>query len=598
MPQQGVSFGGAYIGLPGAYYQDVLLAGPGQPPVTPPLLFLGFGYGPKPKTPITFTNPTDLLNAIRGGPAAAFVPFLTQPSPQMNGAQQITFIDVSTNTQAALPLVASGALGTAVTLTSTLYGPPSNLLTAQVSAGSNAGVKISLSDLYANLQVVGDNLTAPFDVAYTGAASGGLTYSVVTTGNAPSFILTSPNAGESASLSIASGAFTPVNVLVEAINGTGFWSAQSRSATNGQMPSLLLTPTGSVALTAVSGGVPQSAHVRAYLNEIPFWVNQFASTMASAAVSGSATDVAGWLPVTGGVTFFSGARGIPPVTNDYATGLNVALATPGWTVFCDSNAAAVQALLAQHCIIASSTPYGMWRRGFTGSSIGDSTAFTKQTAIGLDTNTVAYLYPGIYRTDPNTGVNTLYGGLYAAAAAAGMATGNQIAQPLTNKVISGTGVELIGGSALTTSQLVDLQNTGVMAIYTPLRTGVPTILSDVDTWQVDGNVENTSFQQIACRFWLAYSITNFLQQYVGTIASPITEAAILNSVKGLLNNLIYVGGNSNGVLSDWVKGSLSLVYNGQNMSASISFTCSLVGQNKYILVTGSIAPLSFTISVA
>src|SRR6202012_2394632 len=97
---------------------------------------------------------------------------------------------------------------------------------------------------------------------------------------------------------------------------------------------------------------------------------QFLSTMATATVSGAATDTVAFLPVTGVPTFFSGARGIPPTNADYASALNVALGVPGWTVFCDSNAVAVQALLAQHVETASSTPYGMWRRGFTGSSTG------------------------------------------------------------------------------------------------------------------------------------------------------------------------------------------------------------------------------------
>ena len=51
MPQQGITFDGQYIGLPGAYYgDDVSGAGPNTPPTTPPLIFLGVGamtdFGP------------------------------------------------------------------------------------------------------------------------------------------------------------------------------------------------------------------------------------------------------------------------------------------------------------------------------------------------------------------------------------------------------------------------------------------------------------------------------------------------------------------------------------------------------------------------
>ena len=594
MPQQGITFDGQYIGLPGAYYgDDVSGAGPNTPPTTPPLIFLGYGWGPKPKTATTFTNTGDLLAALRGSPAAAFVPFIATPSPQLNGAQQVTFIDVSTNTQSVLPLLASGG-GTQTLLTSTLYGPPSNQLTCQVENGSVAGLKLVLTDNYAAQQLVGDNLTVPFQIAYSGTATGAVTYSVA----ASAFAATSPVAGESVTVPLGSGSYATVASVVNYLNGTGHFFAQGLSSTQGELPSTSLTAVTGVAMPIPVSGVPQYVNVRAYLQDIAFWVNQFASTLAGATVSGSATDSAAWLPVTGAAAvFFSGATGVPPVNNDYAAGLAVALSTPGWAVFCDSNASAVQALLAAHCEIASAAPYGMWRRGFTGSSIGDSVERTQTNAIGLDSLQMNYAYPGIYRTNTSTGANQLYGGLYAAAAAAGIATGNQIAQPLTNKVLNGTGVEQVNaGSPLTSSQMVVLQNSGVQVLYVPQQTGVPTILSDVTTWQVDGNVENTSSQQVACRYWLAYSMVSALRPYVGTIAAPTTEVTILNAAKRMLNALIYTGGASNGVLASWNTGSLVLVYNGTNQVAGVSFSATLVGQNKYITCFATITPLSFTIS--
>jgi hypothetical protein len=271
-------------------------------------------------------------------------------------------------------------------------------------------------------------------------------------------------------------------------------------------------------------------------------------------------------------------------------------------VFCDSNAPAVMALLAQHVETASSTPYGMWRRGFTGSNIGDTVSGTIANATGLNSMQMNYLYPGIYVTNTQTGQNVLQPGLYAAACAAAMATGNQIALPLTNKVLNGTGLEQPGGVPLTQSQLSQLQNGGVMALYLPQSTGRPTILSDITTWQGDDNVENTSSQQIACRYWLAYSIVNTLLPYVGTIASPITEVAILNAVKKTLNQLIFTGGSSNGVLASWgfnEQGQvvpLTLVFNGEQQLAGITLTAQLVSQNKYITVYSTLLPLSFTIS--
>ena len=630
MPQQGITFQGAYIGLPGAYYADNVSAGaPVAPPVTPPLLFIGYGWGPAPNTPVTFTNPQDLLNALRGAPASDFVQFLANPSPQLNGAQRITFIDASTNTQSTAALLNSGA-ATYALLTSTLYGPPSNRLQYQVSAPSaghgtgvpnasgvaNAGAgakafNLTIVDNYAGREIVGANLTTPFQLAYQGsqfAAGSGVTVTGLvsytasgTVSGGTYFAVNSVVSGESFTFSTASGGYTTIAQLVQAINGTGIFYADLLSSSNGQLPASGLTqvsgaplyvPSGSVSGIVTTFPIP----VRAYLNDPAYWVNQFASAYCTATVSGSAADTAASMPVTGGLTYFSGAYGGPPTLGTYATALNVGLSTPAWAVVLDSNITGVAALLAQHCETASSPPYGMWRRGFTGSSIGDSVATTDANALALDSFQVCYVYPGVYRSPSAGGAAVLYGGLYAAAAAAAMATGNNVNIPLTNKVINGTGVEAPGGVALTSSQIVALQNNGVMVLFQPTQTNVPTILSDITTWQADANVENTSSQQVACRYWLAYSVVNVLSPYVGTIAAPANESNIVRALTTLLNALVYTNSGSSGVLASWQKGSIRLTYNGQQQLASVTFNATLVGQNRYITCLASILPLNFTIT--
>ncbi len=598
MPQQGITFDGAYIGLPGVYYADNVSAVGFTPnPVTPPMLVIGYGWGPKPKTINQYVGAQNFLNAVRGGPISAYIPFMATPSPQVNGAQRFTFIDVSTNTQATAALLASGGQ-TNTLMTSVLYGPPSNQLTYQLSTGTTAGRKLTLNDGYANTVLVGDNLTVPILLAYSGQATGGVNYTMVTGTTSGAFSINSPITGESVSIPLGPGAYNTTTDIVEFLNGTGFYYAQLLSATGGQLPALSLTATASVALPIPTSGALNYVNVNAYLQDIPFWINQFANSLASAAVSGSALDTSAWLPVTGAAVFFSGARGVPPTNSDYAAALTVGLSTPAWTVFCDSNATAVQALLAQHCEMCSQPPYSAWRRGFTGSSIGDTVSTTIVNSTNLDSYQMVYAFPGVYQTNTTTGQNQLYSGLYVAAAAAAMATGNQVAMALTNKVLNGTGVEQPGGSNLTNSQLVQLQNSGVMAIYTPQQTGVPTIVSDVTTWEADNNVENTSSQQVACRFWLAYNMIAALQPYVGSIAAPIIEVNILNAAKRMLNSLLYTGGASNGVLASWNSSSLQLIYNGANQLAAVSFSATLVSQNRYITEYADIEPLQFTISVA
>lgn len=581
MPNLNVPFAGQTLIIPGAYYADnVSNAQQFAPITTPPLVFIGYGYGQKPFIPTTYDNPNDLLTAIRGGPCSGYVSFLTSPSPQLQGAQQVTYINVGENTQSSLTLK-SGTSGVII-MTSTNYGLPSNQLQAQVAAGALAGKAVTLYDGFSGASYTGQNLGVPFQLAYTGAATG-VTYSTVVSGGvATNFVIGSPNAGESVNVPL--NAYNTITQLVQYLNGTGFYNAQVIS--NGALPSSNLDAAASGALSSGFANVP------ATLGDIVYWLNSNAGSLVTAVSSGtSSTAVA---PTNIPLTLFSGATSVPPTLADYASGFNAALAIPGWAVFADSNASGVVALGTQHAITACLPQNGKFRRFFSGSSIGDTVAAVIARAQSMDAIQATYVYPGIYAINTSTGLNTLYGGLYAAAAVAGMATGNGPSTPLTNKALTGTGLEV----KLTVSQIDQLQQSGVMPLWIPQQTGVPTVVSDLTTWQIDSNPENVFNQQVACRHYLAYTILNTLQPYVGTQADPLTETKILNAVKSALNALMYNSGNANGVLVSWNPSTLTLVYNGQNQVAAINVAVVFVGQNRFITCTVDVLPLSIILSAA
>jgi hypothetical protein len=603
MPNNNVSFGGQTLVLPGAYYQDQLSGFNPGVPTTPPLIYIGYGYGVKPQTPSTYITAADLLAAIRGGPASGYVPPLTNPSPQLFGAQVITFINVGENTQSSLVFKNAAGSGVAVA-TSANYGVPSNLLQASVGTGSLAGKLATVYDGYSGRAIQGDNLGIPFQLAYTGAATGGVSFTVTTSGlNATVFAVTSPNTNESFSINLAPGQYTTVERVVEYLNGTGFYSAIPIGDTS--LPAAYLDAgQTTVALPPVSGTAYQYANVSAWLGSFIYWFNQYAAqSFATAAASASvASYTSGLVPANTPFASFAGATSTPPTNNDYATALNLALAIPGWSVFCDSNIAAVRALGSQHCQTASTPLYGKWRRFYTGSSPGDSVASAIANAQALNSNRSIYVYPGIYAVDTNTGATVLQGGLFAAAGAAGMSTGNPASTPLTNKVLNGVGVE----AALTISQVDQLQQAGVMPLKgtTPPVSGQinfnnipPTIISDLTTWQNDNNPENVFEQQIKCRDFLAYSMVNALQPYVGTVAEVTNEAKMLQAAQLTLNSLIYTPG-SQGVLASWDPTSLIVNYNGNTQTASVSASVRLVGQNRFILETVTIFPLNFSLSLS
>lgn len=575
MPNNNSQFQGQTLIIPKAYYADDVAGGNnGVNLATPPLIFLGYGFGVRPQVPTTFNNAQDLLSAMRGGPCSGYVPFLTSPSNQLAGAQQITFINVGANTQSTY--TASAGTSGVITFTSADYGLPSNQLQVSITAGTLAGKNVSLYDAYANVSVPpGVNLGVPFRMAYTGAATG-VTMTVTVSGGVATTLATLGGAaGENITISLLPSNYSTVQGVVQYLNGTGFYSATVLS--QGDLPSSNLDAATTVALPAPSGGGFNYVNVSATLGDIVWWCNHQANTLATAAVVTGITSSSGLAPTNIPFTLFTGATSTPPTTSNYASGFNVALAIPGWTVFADSNASGVVALGTQHANSASQPSVGRWRRFFTGSSIGDSIAATVSAAQSQNSKTTCYVYPGIYRTDTNTQVNTLYSGLYAAAAAAGMATGNPVATPLTNKALLGNGLEM----NLTAAQIDQLQQAGVMCLYKSANS-LPTVASDLTTWQSDNNPENVFTQQIACRWQLAYLLTAALQPYVGSIAAALTETQILNAAKNTLNNAIYSQANQNGVIADWDANSLQLVYNGTTQTTALQVSVQLVGQNRFI----------------
>jgi hypothetical protein len=591
LPNPNISFEGETLYLPGAYYSDNVSASLSPAQITtPPLIFIGFGYGQKPQSAMTYTSTNDLLAAIRGGPCSGFVPFLTSPSTELNGAQLVTFIEAGLNTQSALTLY-SGVSGV-INLQSADYGLPSNLLQTSISAASISGRLVTLYDGYGNTTRQGDNLGIPLQFSYLGSSSG-VTYSVLGSGGvATNFVISSPTSGQSINIALNAANYPTVEQVVEYLNGTGWYTANVLSATNGQLASSSLDL---ITSGAVASGTTIS--VSATLADIVYWYNQFAedingNPLVIAAIASAITSSPALAPSILALTPFSGATSVPPTLSAYASGFNLALSLPGWAVFADSNSSGVVALGTQHALTASEIVNGKWRRFFSGSSLGDTTADAIAAAIGQNSIRTVYAYPGINVVNTTTGLATLYGGLYAAAAAAGMATGNPPNIALTNKSLTGIGVEF----TLTGSQLNELQQAGVMPIYIPDNTpGVPTIASDMTTWQEDSNPENIFLQQVQCRDFLAYTMVNALQPYVGSTPSPNTETKLLNAAKKALNASIYRD-SGNGVISSWDPDTLVLVYDGLTQTAAISVNVVLVGQNRFITIYVPILPLNFTIT--
>ena len=593
MPNLDIQFNGSTLIIPGTYYSDnVSNAFVTSAALVPPLVWLCYSYGGVKNTPVTFSTAQDVQTFLRGAPCTDMVPFIYTPSGELNGASLVTIIPVGSNTPATFTYQNSSSTNV-LTVTTANQGLTSNLMQTSVQSASVSGDLITLFDGYSNTSIYADNLGEPFQIAYAGNATGVTFTTTVVGGAATTFTTSGAPTGQNLNIPLGTTGYTTVTELVEYINGTGFYTAQVLTGgpnySHGQLPTNLLDAHTNIALAPLSSGSPVYTNVGAGLNDVQYWMQTAASsfvTNPSLLVTSSKTN----LPTTIPLTHFSGGTNVPPILSDYAAGLNVALGVPAWVVIADQNITGLPALLAQHALTASSIPYRAWRRAVSGSNIGDSIAVTTAMSTSLNEIQMTYCYPGIYRNNQTTGVNTLYGGYYVAAAVAGIMAGNPVMTPLTNKSLTGNGVEV----QLSTSEVDTVQQAGVLPIWVSPTTNVPTIISDFTTWQNDANPENVFNQQVAGRQYLAYVMVQAMAPYIGTIESRFSIQTQKAAATAALNGQLINAAGTVGVLNSWDVNSLNFTYTGSQQLTTVTFNCTFVGQNRFTTIEAFVQPLNLT----
>ena len=595
MPNANPSFQGATLVIPGVYsYINTSGTNPTNQPTTPPLVFIGFGYGVQPQTPTNFVSTNSLTQALRGGPCATYVPFFSNPSTEVAGATNVTYINVGENTQASYTLL-SGTGSGVITLTTVNYGSPSNLMQVEVQNGTVGGIDLTLYDGYSNSSAEGLNLGIPFQLAYTNSTNPAtsVTFSVdyalnpVTGLNEPStFVVSSTNSGESFTVPIGETGYTTVSALVQYINGSGLpYIAQVIS--DGSLPTTNLDEVSDVTLPPPTSSGDQFVNVTAILGDVVYWVNQYANTLCTAEIISGVVSTPSTTIQTIPLTHFSGGKSIPPLTSDYANAFNVALTTPAWVVFADSNSSAVLALGAAHAETASTIAERKWRRFVSGSSVGDTITTAQKTAQGLNSQWVSYCYPGVTAIDTNTGLNTTYGGIYLAAMVAGIMCGNPINLPLTHKTLNATGLEFIP----TTSQINSLQQSGIITAYIG-STGIPTLASDMTTWQNDNNPSHLFNQQVACQAALQYGLVSVLNQYIGQVnGGPVSLQLVKKAIQNFLASVQYTTIGSSGYISSYDASNIVVSFDNATQALTATVPVVFVGQIRFVLVNVTVSPL-------
>ncbi|MHB1955004.1 MAG: hypothetical protein ACYCOU_14805, partial [Sulfobacillus sp.] len=294
MPNPNVNFSGETLILPGAYTQNnVNWANPAATLTSNPLIFIAQGYGGQPNTPIPTSSAQQLQTLMRGAPSASFASFLYGGGGSLVGANQVTYINASPNTQSTSTITATGGT-TVINLTSADYGTPSNLLSYSIVAGTQSpGIDFTFTDGFSGNSKTGYNLGLIAQLAYTGTATGGVSFQVTGTAGVPTTLtLISPQAGESFGLTLAN--FTTVTGLINYINGTGVYAANtiSSSAGGGAPTTLDIMPTAvSLPPPTISSGITTYVfeNVTGIVGDLAYWINTFGGSFATAVIPSSVT---------------------------------------------------------------------------------------------------------------------------------------------------------------------------------------------------------------------------------------------------------------------------------------------------------------------
>ena len=168
--------------------------------------------------------------------------------------------------------------------------------------------------------------------------------------------------------------------------------------------------------------------------------------------------------------------------------------------------------------------------------------------------------------------------------------GNPVMTPLTNKSLTGNGVEV----QLSTSEVDTVQQAGVLPIWVSPTTNVPTIISDFTTWQNDANPENVFNQQVAGRQYLAYVMVQAMAPYIGTIESRFSIQTQKAAATAALNGQLINAAGTVGVLNSWDVNSLNFTYTGSQQLTTVTFNCTFVGQNRFTTIEAFVQPLNLT----
>ena len=295
-------------------------------------------------------------------------------------------------------------------------------------------------------------------------------------------------------------------------------------------------------------------------------------------------------------TYLSGATGTANdvfSSDDWSDALALLETQNIQHLFVPSYSEAVQALAYNHCVDLAAATRARWRIFYTGGAAGQTSDAAALAAPAFDGPTV-YPWNGTEDSNPITGLREQLGGLGTAAQICGLAAGGYASEPLTNKGLRASALEVANPS----DEVVDaMLLAGVTPIAPNPATGAATIVQAITTYQGGPNVMFRKLQGLRIQHTILYGWQRILNDFVGEPLDLETAEKIKARAAAFLDDSIRGPQNPGGFLTRGFADGQELpawedlTVEGDGIDAwNIQVNAHPVGEGDYILVRTKLTP--------
>lgn len=561
-------FNGSYLVTPDVVSAvDDSLMYPAGLPSGNVLTLIGEATGGKPKTALRLRSPLHAQRLLRSGPLLEAAIRAFAPASVAGSPAAVLAVRVDPATQSEAVLKGAGDVEV-IKLTSTDYGAHTTGLEVRLETGSRVGFRVSVRQ--DGVVYFRDNIGLDvINVQYTGSAE-----TAAVKCEAGNLVLEAP-AGTAVKTYILNE-WASAAALVEAITASMTdWEVTVERGAERFRPERMDKVTLTDAKTAAGVLTGNAWSVINYLNsnsEI-YVTAEFAST--APVLSPVACP---WTPLTGGIN-----GNVLPV--DWEESLEALHEVEAhWLVPLTDNPA-IWDMTAAHCDYLSARKRE--RRAFVGADTGVTEEQAKSHAYGINSDRVAYVWPGVYEYEVFTRQLVLKPAYLAAVNVAAAFACLNPGTTMSRKALSVAAAEVLLKEPTDTDDLIEA---GVLPL---VQNEAGVIVSQaITTWQMDDRYNRREVSVGAAVDYVGRTVRQALEPLLGDRASPEILQRARARLIGILDDLAVAPPNGPGVLvgdgENQPYRNIRLEIEGDVMR--VAFEASPVIPINYVLIGISVSP--------